>query len=417
MRVSATRILRKSVACGLAAALAGGVMGVTGGHAQAAGDRMQPPSGGVLHPWVPAMMATDWRQSLTQSLAVELAQRFDLIVGNPGEFDSYVAAMRQANPSLIMLVSINAAYIRAAEIGRYPEPQFAHDATGNRIRQKGPGPYKQGNYLMDVSNAAWVQSRVDACRDAIAAAGVDGCQLGMMGTLPIVKNYNTAQPINPATNKAWTMPDYLRATNAIGAAVQSQLGVPVTANGLAGGRGYWRSVAPTSGMLDVYDAAQAEIWMRTAGVAPVTAWPTLAEWKQHVDMLVDLGRKGQVAMVTTKLLTSATKAQQDQWHLFSLASFALGTDGNSWYNFSTSTTMAGIAAVSPWDSLAIGEPTGPYSPQGSAYIRQFTAGFAAVNPGTSTVTVRLPQAYRDANGNQVSGDYQLAAHSGMVFTI
>jgi hypothetical protein len=127
-----------------------------------------------------------------------------------------------------------------------------------------------------------------------------------MGTLPIVKNYNTAPPINPATNKAWTMPDYLRATNAIGAAVQAQLGVPATANGLAGGRGYWRSAAPTSGMLDVYDAAQAEIWMRTAGVAPVTAWPSLAEWKQHVDMLVDLGSKGRVAMVTTKLLTSAT---------------------------------------------------------------------------------------------------------------
>ena len=116
-------------------------------------------------------------------------------------------------------------------------------------------------------------------------------------------------------------------------------------------------------MLDVYDATQAEIWMRTAGVAPVTAWPSLAEWKQHVDMLVDLGNKGHVTMVTTKLLTSATQAQQDQWHLFSLAS-TLGTDGNSWYNFSTSTSIAGVAAVSPWDSLAIGEPNGPLQPAG-----------------------------------------------------
>jgi Hypothetical glycosyl hydrolase family 15 len=377
---------------------------------------MQPPTGGALHPWVPAMMATDWRKTLTPSLAVQLAQRFDLVVGNPGEFDSHVTAMRQANPRLIVLVSINGAYIQAADIGRYSEAQFAHDAAGNRVRQQGPGPYKQGNYLMDVSNGAWVQSRVDTCRAAIAAAGADGCHLGMMGTLPIVKNYNTAPPINPATNKAWTMPDYLRATNAIGAAVQAQLGVPATANGLAGGRGYWRSAAPTSGMLDVYDAAQAEIWMRTAGVAPVTAWPSLAEWKQHVDMLVDLGSKGRVAMVTTKLLTSATPAEQDQWHLFSLASFALGTDGNSWYNFSTATSIAGVAAVSPWDSLAIGEATGPYSPQGSAYIRQFTTGFAAVNPGTAAVTVRLPQAYTDARGNRVSGDYNLAAHSGMIFT-
>ena len=33
------------------------------------------------------------------------------------------------------------------------------------------------------------------------------------------------------------------------------------------------------------------------------------------------------------------------------------------------------------------------------------------------MTVRLPQAYTDAKGNRVSGDYNLPAHSGMVFTI
>ena len=143
-----------------------GVANLTAGTAQAAGARMQPPSGGVLHPWVPAMMATDWRKTLTPSLAVQLAQRFDLVVGNPGEFDSYTAAMRQANPRLVVLVSINAAYIQPADIGGYPEAQFAHDATGNRVRQQGPGPYKQGNYLMDVSNAAGCShaSRLP-CRD------------------------------------------------------------------------------------------------------------------------------------------------------------------------------------------------------------------------------------------------------------
>jgi hypothetical protein len=75
-----------------------------------------------------------------------------------------------------------------------------------------------------------------------------------------------------------------------------------------------------------------------------------------------------------------------------------------------------VAAVSPWDSLALGDPTGPYSQQGSTYTRQFTTGFAAANPGTGSVTVRLPQAYTDALGNRVSGDYNLAAHSGMIFT-
>lgn len=393
-----------------------GITGFTAGTAQAAGVGVGPPSGGVLHPWAPAMMATDWRKTLTQALAVQLAQNFDLVVGNPGEFDPYVKAMRQANPDLILLVSINGAYIHAADIDGYSEHEFAHDAQGNRVRQKGPGPYKQGNYLMDVSDSDWIQSRVDACRSAIAAAGADGCHLGMMGTLPVTKNYNTAPPINPTTKQAWTMPDYLRATNAIGARVRTQLSVPVTANGLGGGRGYWRATAPTSGMFDVYDAAQAEVWMRTSGVASVSAWPTLSDWKKNVDMLVDLGSKQHVAMITTKLLTTATAAQQDQWHLFSLASFALGSDGNSWFNFSTTTSLAGVAAINPWDSLAIGEPTAAYSQQGTVYIRPFTTGYAAVNPGTSSATVRLPQAYKDANGHQVSGDYTLPAHSGMVFT-
>ena len=76
-----------------------------------------------------------------------------------------------------------------------------------------------------------------------------------------------------------------------------------------------------------------------------------------------------------------------------------------------------MAAVSPWDSLALGEPTGPYRLDGSAYVRQFTTGFAAVNPGTGAVTVRLPQAFTDARGNRVSGDYNLPAHSGMVFSL
>ena len=66
----------------------------------------------------------------------------------------------------------------------------------------------------------------------------------MMGTLPIVKNYNTAQPINPATNQVWTLPDYLRAACAIGAAVRSQLGTSVTANGLAIRRSSTSSTSP-----------------------------------------------------------------------------------------------------------------------------------------------------------------------------
>src|SRR5205807_1377761 len=50
-----------------------------------------------------------------------------------------------------------------------------------------------------------------------------------------------------------------------------------------------------------------------------------------------------------------------------------------------------------------------------AYVRRFSAGYAAVNPGMATVTVNLGGTYTDLDGHVVQQAI-LPPHTGMVFT-
>ena len=59
-----------------------------------------------------------------------------------------------------------------------------------------------------------------------------------------------------------------------------------------------------------------------------------------------------------------------------------------------------MTTAHPWDKVAVGAPQGPYSRQGNgAYVRAFSSGFVAVNPGGTDVVVSLPAgAWRNLQG-------------------
>jgi hypothetical protein len=118
-------------------------------------------------------------------------------------------------------------------------------------------------------------------------------------------------------------------------------------------------------------------------------------------------------MTTTKLWCTATAAQQAAWHKFTLASFLLGAGGRSAFSFSTVKTATGLLATTPWDSLAIGTPTGAYTLSGGAYQRAFTHGLSVVNPGTASVTIKFSKPYLSLSGSIVTSE-TLAPHSGDV---
>jgi hypothetical protein len=104
-------------------------------------------------------------------------------------------------------------------------------------------------------------------------------------------------------------------------------------------------------------------------------------------------------------------------HRYALASFLLGTDGTQYFFFSPNGNDDGVNAPdTPDDHAKPGTPLGGYTALANgAFMRRFSAGVAAVNPGTATVTINLGGSYVDLDGHTVQ-QATLAPHSGMVFT-
>jgi hypothetical protein len=110
-----------------------------------------------------------------------------------------------------------------------------------------------------------------------------------------------------------------------------------------------------------------------------------------------LATAGSLIMTNTKFVST------DQWHRFTLATFAIGTNGADVYFFSPSPTAdPDLPDHYQTQAAALGSPTGAYFNVGAAYARYFHSGEAVANPSNTTVTVNLPRAMTDLNGNVVS---------------
>jgi hypothetical protein len=95
----------------------------------------------------------------------------------------------------------------------------------------------------------------------------------------------------------------------------------------------------------------------------------------------------------------------DEWHRFTLASFALGTNGLDSYFFEGSGTDNSDAPdVYQADAAALGSFTGPMVKHGGVYVRMFANGEAVVNPGTTTLTVTFPKPLINLDGKRVASE-------------
>jgi hypothetical protein len=400
-----------AVALSCSAAIA---VATTGSTATASAATNWPVRSGAMQRWAPGNMASDAGKVMTQSTAVSVARAYDVVMGTRTTFRGHVPAMRAANPNLRLFGYMNGVYAQSSEGSKYPESWYAHDANGNRVKSR-----SFGNYMMDMSNPSWWADRASTCTALLAETGYDDCYLDMLGTAPLAPNYNTAQPIDPRTGKAWTHPDLLAADLELAKAVRAtDPGGLLASNGLVNGQRYFKPAGQSPVVLfQELDAVHAEIFLRDKNT-PIGTFKTEAAWKQDVDMLVDVGGRGKVAWTTTKMWnvsSTATQAQIDRWHKYSLASFLLGTNGRSYYNFSAKNTVASVLADHPWDRVQIGDPVNRYANVSGVYRRDFTNGIALVNPTTATATVNLGGTYRDLNGVQRSS-ITLTASQGEVFT-
>jgi hypothetical protein len=335
---------------------------------------------------------------MSETQAVAIAQANDVISAQPGMFRPYVAAMKAANPNLVLLVYINGAFSLNGQGGSaYPESWSLRDAAGNQVTSVG-----YGNYAMDPTNPGWVQDRITTCQAALAKSGYDGCYVDVLGPGPVQPGYLSGIALNPHTGQPWTTADWMTATSALQTAIATaQSPVPVVVNGLGSGAAFAAAPGSTSVLLASGAGALAESWMRPAGQDP-GAYPGEAEWLQDVNLLTAASAAGAHAFVMVKVWSGATQQQVDAWHEFSLATFLMGADGSQYYQFTAANSFAGILSDSAWDHAPVGNPLGAYTVSNHLYERAFSTGQVLVNLAGSAATVRLHGSYRDLNGNPVT---------------
>src|SRR5690348_3118653 len=357
-----------------------------------------PAPGRPVLQWLPEEFATS--HTYTQAQAVTAATRYDVIVAYTQAFQPYLASMRAANPNLVVLAYMNGTFVPPAQATSWPADWYSYDANGIKVQNA-----QNKNYLMNPTNAGWVQNRATMCANLVAQSGYDGCMLDTLGVAPLTAGYCTALPINPATGAAWARPDWISATTQLSNSVRSTVSPSlVVGNGLKDGP----SLGESSQLFNGMDGGIAEGFLRTS-TQSATTYPTVSIWQQNVNMLLSPPKP---MLALTKVWASATTAQLNQYHLYALASFLLGTDGRSYFYFSSASSEPPISVV-PW-SVNIGDPSGSYSLQDGAYQRLFTQGRVLVNPTASQVTVPLSGAYTEMDGTQVSGSLVMPPNTGQI---
>ena len=358
-----------------------------------------PPTGRMLQRFAPTYMSKH-PGAYSQTDANLIAQNYDLIVGNSSQFSGKnIPGMKAVNPNVRILVYLNGSFDMFGNPNlsnhTYPLSQYAVDASGKYIQST-----KYHNWLMNIGDPGWAGSVSLHCTQLLATAPYDGCFVDMLGDALLTGSYLTGQPINPATGTVWTTAQRMAATTLIGAQVTADHPSNIVmGNGLNDGQRYFDAAAPTSQLLNGVNTALAETWLRQATMS-IGKYRSPSVWQQEVDLLSDVGSKGDFAAVTTKVWTTATAAQITSWHRYALASFLLGTTGSSYFSFtqSQSSTEFQTDATSTLDHTPTGAAVGPYQAQGGAFTREFVDAEVIVNPTKNSVKVSIPEACTTLDG-------------------
>lgn len=315
--------------------------------------------------------------TLTLTQAVQAATSSDVVSATPGQLAKYAAAMKAANPRLILLVYVNGGYSKAGTAGSYPADEYAKSPTGAYITST-----TWHNVLMNPLSAGWQQHVIDQCKASIGG-DVSGCWLDQTSCAPLTSGFDTAQPANPATGVTYTKSQWAGAVTRELSAVQAGLGAtPVYSNTYCSGQSFY-GFPMTSVDGATSHGLEAEHWF--------TAQPANAEklkvWQQGINMLIQGQRDGKVVTVSGSYPTTGN------WPGYITASYLLGNNG---------------AALTTYDAPVpasfLGKPTQTHTSlagyeHGAVYARTYQNGIVIVNP-TGT-----PQSY---------AGHTLPAYSGYI---
>jgi hypothetical protein len=342
-----------------------------------------PPVGAILFAAVDQLGSP---QPVTLASALATAKAVNLISAQPKHakaFGPYLAQMRAANPALRLIVYTDGSH----DIdGTLPEGYYAHTGPigtkANRIVNPAFNTFE-----MDMTpGRGWATYLLSLANQHLAGLGWDGTFLDSMGG-----GACALSPVHPGTTTVWTYAECLAATNTDARAVLRATGGILIANGLANGSTFVNKQTPASQLIAGITGGDAE------------EFPQGRNW---VDNLTMLQTPGAVIMTNTKFNPA------DQWHRFTLATFTLGTNGISVYDFiGTPGSNPDAPDIYQPAAARLGGATGVYYTVGAGYERNFTGGFAVANPSTGPVTFTFARPVVNLSGQTVTSE-TLAAQSG-----
>lgn len=369
-----------------------------------------PKPGGVALTWVPAHMSDNF--DYTRARAIRIAKRHDLVTAPPVAFADHVRAMRRANPDLTILAYENGTLVKADKVRHLRESAFAHDSNGRRITS---GIW--GTTLMSPTSPAWRRWVDGECHERVRLGRYDGCFMDSMGLGIFSPSQQfTGIPVNPSTGSKYTQRQYRNAQARHADALRAlSPGLVHAFNVVQNDYRYWRDEVRSRPLALGRPAVQMEDFLRGAATG-VSDFPDREKWLRNVRVIQDLEAHNVTGLYSTKLWVSHTDAQAAQWQGYAMATFLMGANGNSYFAFTRSRDRAGVTGRNAPYSMPnrLGRPErAMVRTHARIYKRPFRNGLAFVNPGSSTVTVRLPSPMRRLNGQTVTS-FRLPPKSGEV---
>jgi Hypothetical glycosyl hydrolase family 15 len=271
---------------------------------------------------------------------------------------------------------------------------FLRDTVGRRVEWRG----YEGHWWMDVGRPVYQRTWAKNVIAALSQGGWDGVMADNAISTPAYYLHFGQQLQRYPTSESYAL-----ATEQFLAAVGPQVqaaGFEFLPNigGADLGPGQLARWLPlTSGVLR-------EFWARygTGDGPPFTEW----DWNRMIEQMEVVEGAGKTFLAVTYGDLSNTRLMR-----YALASFLIawsGKDGALFYRPDD--------AVDPWAAdwtMSIGEPIGPRTAVGNAWLRYFTDGVAVVNPSTVPQDVPLGGTFLTPEGTPVT-TISLPAGTGAV---
>ena len=331
-----------------------------------------------------------------------------------------LARLRQLNAKIKVLKYINAGHVSSA----WPDSSYNYIETNHsnwflldRNGRKVTRATNPNMHVLDPGNKEyqnWVADR--------ALRKIDNGNDGIFADVfyyphypPFMRYFYSSIPINPTTGQEYTLDEWTQAKERLLSNLKEKLGGKILmANGYGTGGRYYQYGA--RGLLNVTDGVLFEGFLRW-GTDPLNFFRNEAQWRKDINALQEASKSGKIIGINTSFVVSDQDTPDaEKYKMYSLASFLLGMNYNSFYGLHPIDPERDIAFDSlsyPPTKKKIGKPLGNYYKAQNVYQRDFTGGKVLVNPTYNTQTLNLPRPYKTLEGGVVS-EVALVHHTGMI---